>query len=66
MRCQRCQGLLVEEPFEDVYGAHVWRSWGRRCINCGAREFIRADEERSRVILIQVPVRILSERSYVR
>jgi hypothetical protein len=38
MRCARCNGLMVREKFEDLWGLgsgdHEYAGW--RCINCGA------------------------------
>jgi hypothetical protein len=37
MRCKRCQGLIVVDPYanEDVKSS-MSRFWAWRCINCGA------------------------------
>lgn len=56
MRCQRCQGLLVCETFDDLNIETDFLYTATRCINCGCIEdtVIRANRfhssERTRVI----------------
>ena len=60
-RCPKCGGLQVEEGFDDCLGAHVWRLWGIRCVNCGRREF--GERVMNKRIQARVPQSALYERS---
>jgi len=57
MRCQRCRGLMVWEPFDDLNIETNSLYSATRCINCGCIEdaVIRANRfhssERTRAIL---------------
>ena len=45
MRCKRCQGLIVMECSADTECSAVLAGVNAmRCVNCGAREYARGDQ----------------------